>query len=386
MDAKQAARAVVEGPKRELVEAPATSATAGSTAPRDTAERGLAASPPSPALPARALPETEPLTPEEMYRVLTSRTAFQEGVRKERLLGHGSATRALLQVLDRDGNRVTVEFGRNDGKVHAEEHAVSGLRRRLAGMREALKGGRLVVVVNQHVCRERCAGVLRQFAEEFGLDRVDSHVFVRESVNRTRQVRPRQTFSTQTNPSVEGLVLTRKDEPIYQRPASAPTPTPAPTPAGGSATAGPEGVARRLWKTGRSYGAGVKARARNSRRLRAQVTAGLIVAQAERATMQAAEDQAVETLQKALPGIEDYRRSHPGRGVLVVSAFHKLQMKDVTALTTRFLGQSLVLGASTEEEARELLERRRRGGQIFRAYPGSYQDYHEEHLVWIPPL
>lgn len=403
---KEPMRAVLGGPKHELIEAPRASATAGPAAlqdrtiegvaggmtPDQMVERGIVESAP-PTGRSQPLPGTEPLTPEEMYRVLTSTTAFQGGVPKGRLLGHGNATRAMLQLIDRDGLLVTVEFGRNDGKVHAEEHAIARLRRQLAGRRDDVRGGRLLVVVNQHVCSSRCAGALRRFAEELGLERVDSHVFVREAVKKSGEAAPRRTFDTQTQPSVEGKKLRRIDEPIYQRPAPPPSPAPSPAPAPispvqASPAAVPEGLARRLWKTARSYGSGARARARsrNAREAAALAGAGLIVALAEAARRQLAEDQAVESLQKKMPEIDGYLRSNPGKGVLVVSAFHKVQIQEHSHLDTSFTGQSLVLGASTEEEARTLLEWRRKDGQMTSFLPGAVQDYVEEYLIWIPPL
>ncbi len=162
-------------------------------------------------------PLSVPLTPEEMFRTMTSATVFREGAGEGRILGHGSATRAFIQVIDRNGNRIAEAFGRNDGRVHAEEHALGRLRTQLELFRSMAEGGRLDVVVNQHVCSDVCAPALREFAEQFGLERVDSHVFVRESLRGRGEARPRQTFTTQTSPSVEGLSARRIDEVIYQR-------------------------------------------------------------------------------------------------------------------------------------------------------------------------
>jgi hypothetical protein len=178
--------------------------------------------------------DTAPMTPEEMYRTMTAQTAFREGVHGGELLRHGSATRAIIQLIDRDGRRIAVTLGSNMGGRHAEQVALRRLRAQIdlerrflsrqerrfgrearealeaqfTGVRERLRGGRLEVVVNQDICGPVCQRDLRAFAERYGLARVDGYVFERPGA------RPRQTFRTQTSRAVEGEPLQRVHQPV----------------------------------------------------------------------------------------------------------------------------------------------------------------------------
>ncbi len=193
----------------------------------------------------------EELSPENMYVRLTAEVGFRQGVRGEdgRLLRRSSNTHAIIQLIDGEGRRIQVTFGQQVRGLHAEEHALRRLRsllgpaaqstgaqrraaERLIGrqrrrfgeqaaetlrqqfteIRERLVGGRLVVVVNQYVCEDRCQRALRDFADEYRLETVTAHVF--ESEGR----RPRTTFHTQTHPSARAGTVQRRDAVIYHQP------------------------------------------------------------------------------------------------------------------------------------------------------------------------
>lgn len=160
----------------------------------------------------------EPLSPIEMYAALTSRVGFREGVRDDRLLRHGSATRVMLQLIDQDGQRVTVVFASNQGGRHAEENAIDMLRLKVRQQGVRVAGGKLLVVVNQTICSDRCVPALRRLAEELDLETVEGFLVVRPSVrSRGRTVRPRSTFATQVSPSVSGLSPQLVKQAVYTR-------------------------------------------------------------------------------------------------------------------------------------------------------------------------
>ncbi|MFO1429721.1 MAG: DUF4157 domain-containing protein [Candidatus Competibacteraceae bacterium] len=158
--------------------------------------------------------------------------------------GLGFNTFALIQVVDQDGNIVATAMGKYTGADHAEEIAVTQLRRQLAGQKVA--GGRIDVTGDKEVCSKRCAPVLTQFAKDIEVDKVEGHVFTREKVVGEGEATEKTTARTASKASSEGKPLTLRSEVVYARPGSGPVParpsaqgagTPAKVPAGGGTAA-----------------------------------------------------------------------------------------------------------------------------------------------------
>ena len=100
------------------------------------------------------------------------------GVNKQPL-GHGTQTFGAIQITDQNGRRVAFALASYRGGLHAEEAALQQIREELLrkgiGVRaRAGKPGmnwRVTIVVDQSVCADRCRPALRQFADDFGIDR-----------------------------------------------------------------------------------------------------------------------------------------------------------------------------------------------------------------------
>src|SRR5262249_35727541 len=108
--------------------------------------------------------------------------------------GTGQITYAAIQVVDAQNKRIAVEFSETSQSEHAEERIVARLRARFKP--EDLKGARITVVTDQKVCEKRCQRALRRFAEEFGVDLVESRYFVRSTVRGGGTASPRTTLRT----------------------------------------------------------------------------------------------------------------------------------------------------------------------------------------------
>lgn len=105
--------------------------------------------------------------------------------------GHGRInTTAAIQVVDKDGNLIAVERGWWHPDMHAEEHAIVKLRRRLGDpkTRKLPPGSKIIVGGNQIVCSGKCEPALTQFAEDYGAESVEAHVKVRPAKGRVEEV------------------------------------------------------------------------------------------------------------------------------------------------------------------------------------------------------
>jgi uncharacterized protein DUF4157 len=135
--------------------------------------------------------------------------------------GTGQITYAGIQVVDGEGRRIALEFAETSANEHAEEIIVGRLRTQLTP--DQLRGSRITVVGDQHVCEGRCRPALRAFAEEFGIESVDAQVFVRPRIVGEGAASPRTTLRTATMGMSEGLpVSALPTESIYRRPPSTP--------------------------------------------------------------------------------------------------------------------------------------------------------------------
>ena len=142
---------------------------------------------------------------------------------KGRPAGTGQITYVAMQVVDRQGRRIALEFATTNATEHAEEAMIRRLSAALTP--EQLSGARLLVVGDQQVCEERCRGALERFGEHFDLASVEAEVFVRERVVGAGDATPRTTLKTSTQRASEGLVPRKlPTNLIYQRPASPPKP------------------------------------------------------------------------------------------------------------------------------------------------------------------
>ncbi|MGH2895035.1 MAG: hypothetical protein ACRDPM_17460 [Solirubrobacteraceae bacterium] len=157
----------------------------------------------------------------------------------ERQLGHGVATYAAVQVTDGQGKRVAFGIGAFDGKQHAEEMALRQIREELTrrGIRPGQHGPtgwKVTVVVDQHVCDERCRPALRQFADDYGIDRDEVRAYYPERVGADPKVSPKTASKTahaqETRISSEGEQVIATGEHPYRLKGSTPTETPGSTP------------------------------------------------------------------------------------------------------------------------------------------------------------
>jgi hypothetical protein len=100
------------------------------------------------------------------------------GVNKQPL-GHGTQTFGAIQITDQNGRRVAFALASYRGGLHAEEAALQQIREELLrkGIGVSATAGkpgmnwRVTIVVDQSVCADRCRPALRQFADDFGIDR-----------------------------------------------------------------------------------------------------------------------------------------------------------------------------------------------------------------------
>jgi hypothetical protein len=153
----------------------------------------------------------------------------------ERQLGHGVATYAAVQVTDEKGKRVAFGMGAFDGKQHAEEMALRQIREELTrrGIRPAQPsrtGWKVTVVVDQHVCDERCRPALRQFADDYGIARDEVRAHYPERVGADPKVTPKTASKTahvqETRISAEGEQVIATGEHPFRLKGSTPPETP----------------------------------------------------------------------------------------------------------------------------------------------------------------
>jgi hypothetical protein len=122
------------------------------------------------------------------------------------LTGHGNlTTRAVVQLVDADGNLITLARGEVSPNVrHAEEAALAKLRRQL-GTRRLPPGTRMNVAGNQVVCEEVCKPAIKQFAEDYGIRPEDIDTTVRQ--------RPRMQGEGLTSPKTQERTGLRSNVP-----------------------------------------------------------------------------------------------------------------------------------------------------------------------------
>jgi hypothetical protein len=154
----------------------------------------------------------------------------------EQQLGHGVSTYAAVQVTDGTGKRVAFGIGAFDGKQHAEEMALRQIREELTrkGIRpgqRAPAGWKVTVVVDQHVCDERCRPALRQFADDYGVGRDEVRAYYPERVGADPKVSPKTASKTahvqETRISSEGeQVIATGDHPYRLTAPKAPPKAP----------------------------------------------------------------------------------------------------------------------------------------------------------------
>ena len=157
----------------------------------------------------------------------------------ERQLGHGVATYAAVQVTDEHGKRVAFGMGAFDGKQHAEEMALRQIREELTrkGIRPSQlgrTGWKVTVVVDQHVCDERCRPALRQFADDYGIAREEVRAHYPERVGADPKVTPKTASKTahvqETRISPEGEQVIATGEHPFRLKGATPTEAPKGTP------------------------------------------------------------------------------------------------------------------------------------------------------------
>jgi hypothetical protein len=124
----------------------------------------------------------------------------------------GSAVFTVMQVTDANGRPVQLSYGEHIryGDPHAEQRAVSTLRRTIPIVRD-VRGGRMTVVLDQIPCppgRQNCMGLLQNFARERGL-RLEIHVPTRQSMNSSRSVAPRTAAMSSMRTDTPPVTLER---------------------------------------------------------------------------------------------------------------------------------------------------------------------------------
>jgi len=131
---------------------------------------------------------TAPLTQQDLFKIIQTHRAWefnpggapiQDPAGVGRGVGPaaggrraGSAVFTVIQVVDRDGKQVELQYGEHlhYGDPHAEQAAMQSLERNLAG--RDLHGGRMNVMVDQTPCapgQANCMGDLADFARQRGL-------------------------------------------------------------------------------------------------------------------------------------------------------------------------------------------------------------------------
>jgi hypothetical protein len=151
----------------------------------------------------------------------------------KRRLGHGTKTVAAVQVVDAEGRQVGFALGeyQGGGGPHAEEQALEGIRaqlryRNVPQDRNAGKGWRVVVVVDQSVCPDRCRPALARFAEDFGVAR-ESVVAHHPRVLGGKSVSPK-TASQTAHQRATGIAAGDPGEAVLVKPVEPPAPKPGP--------------------------------------------------------------------------------------------------------------------------------------------------------------
>jgi hypothetical protein len=163
------------------------------------------------------------LTPDELLRFMGSQRGFgtasgpakidPKGVGKP--TGKGYQTYAAIQIIDNQGKQVRVGIGAYlGGTEHGEAAAIAALRSGLPTGAN-LKGGTMIVAVEQIPC-EGCTSALKSFAEELGLSKFEVYVPARESLTAPgTTVRPKTAATTAfrggaQKPTVPRLVISEK--------------------------------------------------------------------------------------------------------------------------------------------------------------------------------
>jgi len=132
---------------------------------------------------------------------------------KGKPLGKGYSTYAAIQVLDKNGNQVAVGIGQFGDGLHAEEHAILDLEAKLKSSK--VKGGRVMVVVDQHIC-SKCMGRIKAFASKYDISVIDRYVPSRAALMSSgKQVTPKTAATTSF---VEGRGVSLDEKRIYTKP------------------------------------------------------------------------------------------------------------------------------------------------------------------------
>lgn len=162
--------------------------------------------------------KTTPLTLDEMWNFLVAQRGFNAspGGRDDKLrqkpatiridpkgkgpaLGPGYQTFAALQVVSADGKAWAIgsDFFSGGGGKHAEDGAAqqmeAALLREVRGGYDRIKGGKLLVLVDQDVC-ESCQGRLQQLAQKLKLVSIEAYVPERSNLRGTAMVSPKTTM------------------------------------------------------------------------------------------------------------------------------------------------------------------------------------------------
>jgi hypothetical protein len=169
------------------------------------------------------------LTPDEMFQIVVRERAWTfspgggnvcvdpAGVGRGvgpaaggQLAGH--SVFAVIQVTDADGRPVALSYGEHISysDPHAEQRAVTALRREIPALRD-VSGGRMTVVVDQTPCppgRADCMGLLQRFARERGLQ-LDIHMPTRQSMRGPGPVAPRTAAMSSMRTDVPQVTLNR---------------------------------------------------------------------------------------------------------------------------------------------------------------------------------
>lgn len=163
------------------------------------------------------------------YKKMQDRIAISKFEGPGAMAGRGDDTHVIIQVVDKDGYIVKdskgndlVAYGKNiKGGKHAEQMAIDQFEKQL-GERK-IPGARIEVVGDQEVCHDICEPALQDFAKKHDIESVDGHEFKRPKVVGEGEATSKQTSTTATKKSSEGLELKKRSKNIYKKTGHVPT-------------------------------------------------------------------------------------------------------------------------------------------------------------------